>query len=461
VSSLGKGIVAASLGALLQAHGFKVRIRKMDPYLNVDPGTMSPLQHGEVFVTQDGAETDLDLGHYERFTGVHATRKDNITAGRIYQGVIARERQGGYLGATVQVIPHITDEIKHAIVEDTTQEDFVICEIGGTVGDIESLPFLEAIRQLANELGTEQVMFVHVTLLPWIETAGELKTKPTQHSVRTLLSLGISPHMLVCRTDRPIPLSERKKLSLFCNVKPSAVIEAKNVSSIYIAPLVYMLDNMDKAVFDHFGLAYTIPYVANWQNLINQIESREQSVTIGVVGKYVHLKDSYKSLAEALEHGGLANACHVKIRWIDCEKANLVDDLLGCDGILVPGGFGARGIQGKLTAITHARTHNIPFLGICLGMQLAVIEALHSAGWKDANSTEFGACSQPVVDILPGRNQHLGGTMRLGNYPAILDPTSLAKKIYQKTLIEERHRHRYEVVLNTGSSGHESHRHQS
>lgn len=448
VSSLGKGIVAASLGALLQAHGWSVRIRKMDPYLNVDPGTMSPLQHGEVFVTQDGAETDLDLGHYERFTGVYATRKDNITAGRIYQQVIARERQGGYLGATVQVIPHITDAIKTAIVEDTTQEDFVICEIGGTVGDIESLPFLEAIRQLANELGTEQVMFVHVTLLPWIETAGELKTKPTQHSVRTLLSLGISPHMLVCRTDRSIPLSERKKLSLFCNVKSSAVIEAQNVSNIYSAPVVYMQAGMDNAIFEHFDITYTTPHVENWQNLINQIESRLQSVTIGVVGKYVNLKDSYKSLAEALEHGGIANGSHVNVLWIDCEKTNLVDDLLSCDGILVPGGFGARGIKGKLEAITHARTHNKPFLGICLGMQLAVIEALQSVGLKEANSTEFGTCGQPVVDILPGQNQTLGGTMRLGNYPAILDPTSLAKKIYQQNLIEERHRHRYEVVLN-------------
>ena len=446
VSSLGKGIVAASLGVLLQAQGLRVRIRKMDPYLNVDPGTMSPLQHGEVFVTDDGAETDLDIGHYERFTGVHATREDSITAGRIYQDVIHRERQGEYLGATVQVIPHITDAIKSAILAQTVEEDFVICEIGGTVGDIESLPFLEAIRQMGNELGRDQVMFVHVTLLPWIETAQELKTKPTQHSVRTLLSLGIIPHMLICRTDRHIPSSERNKLSLFCNVKPSAVVEARNVENIYQAPECYMLAGMDAAVFDHFSWKYTRPNLHNWQNLLDSFDPTQQPLTIGIVGKYVNLQDSYKSLIEALTHGGITNHTTVKIKWIDCENPDITHHLCDCDGILVPGGFGMRGIQGKLQAITHARVNNIPFLGICLGMQLAVIESMRFAGWPHATSAEFGEGVPKIVDIMPDQHGDMGGTMRLGLYPTTVVKHSLAHHIYGSTLIQERHRHRYEIA---------------
>ena len=450
VSSLGKGIAASSLGALLQAHGYTVRLRKMDPYLNVDPGTMSPLQHGEVFVTDDGAETDLDLGHYERFTGVSARKGDNWTAGRIYQDVIARERQGGYLGATVQVIPHITDAIKTAIVSDTSDEDFVIIEIGGTVGDIESLPFLESIRQLSNDLGHEHTMFVHVTLLPWIPTAGELKTKPTQHSVRELLGLGIAPHMLVCRTDRPIPDGERRKISLFCNVRTDAVIAAEDASDIHDVPSAYHAAGMDRAVLSHFGLDYSDPDLSGWERIVSVARNPSSSVKIAVVGKYTDLKDSYKSLAEALAHGGLANDARADISWIDADDTHVegfYEELANADGVLVPGGFGRRGISAKIGAIRFARTNRIPFLGICLGMQLAVIEACQSAGYPAASSTEFGPCDPAVVSIMPDRDGDMGGTMRLGSYPAMLQEDSLARKIYGTPLIHERHRHRYEVTL--------------
>jgi CTP synthase len=451
VSSLGKGITAASLGALLQAHGYRVRIRKMDPYLNVDPGTMSPLQHGEVFVTDDGAETDLDLGHYERFTGVSARRGDNWTAGRIYQDVITRERKGGYLGATVQVIPHITDAIKAAIVADVSQEDFVIVEIGGTVGDIESLPFLEAIRQLANDLGQDHTMFVHVTLLPWIPAAGELKTKPTQHSVRELLGLGIAPQMLVCRTDRDIPDNERKKISLFCNVRPESVISAKDVNDINEVPLAYHAAGMDHVVLTHFGLDHPEPDLSGWERIVRIARNPSHHVRIGVVGKYTDLKDSYKSLAEALAHGGLANDARVDVRWLEANDTDLeqFQDLRSeVDGVLVPGGFGSRGISAKIRAIRYARINLVPFLGICLGMQLAVIESYQFSGWPTASSTEFGPCDPAIVDIMPNRDGDMGGTMRLGSYAAMLAEGSLARRIYGAPLIHERHRHRYEVIAN-------------
>jgi CTP synthase len=446
VSSLGKGITAASLGTLLQAHGYRVRIRKMDPYLNVDPGTMSPMQHGEVFVTDDGAETDLDLGHYERFTGVPAKKGDNWTAGRIYQEVIATERRGGYLGATVQVIPHITDAIKTAIVNDTSHEDFIIVEIGGTVGDIESLPFLESIRQLSNDLGQDHAMFVHVTLLPWIAAAGELKTKPTQHSARELLGLGISPHMLVCRTDREIPDNERKKIALFCNVRSDAVISANDVNDIHEVPRAYHAAGMDRAVLSHFGLECSDIDLSGWDRIVRIARQPSRAVSIAVVGKYTGLKDSYKSLSEALAHGGLANDARVNVTWIDADDEDLDPVLESSSGILVPGGFGPRGTEGKIRAIRYARENNVPFLGICLGMQLAVIEAYRSAGWPGASSTEFGRCDPAVIDIMPNRDGDMGGTMRLGSYSAMLSENSLAGRIYGNRLIHERHRHRYEVI---------------
>ncbi len=447
MSSLGKGIAASGIAALLQAHGYVVRIRKLDPYLNVDPGTMSPLQHGEVFVTDDGAEADLDLGHYERFTGVSAKRFDNVTAGRIYQEVISRERRGGYLGATVQVIPHITDAIKSAIVADTDSEDFVIVEIGGTVGDIEGLPFLEAIRQLANDLGHEHTMFVHVTLLPWIAASGELKTKPTQHSVRDLLGLGISPQVIVCRTDRKIPENERKKIALFCNVRPDAVISANDVSDIHMIPRAYHEEGIDRAVLSHFRLPYSPPDLAAWDEIVQTHANPTNEAVISVVGKYTDLKDSYKSLAEALSHGGLANRARVRINWVDSDDPSLLSVLEASSGILVPGGFGHRGIEGKISAIRYARERKIPFLGICLGMQLAVIETMRSQGYHGASSTEFGQCDPAIVDVMPGRDGDLGGTMRLGSFPAILCENSLARSVYGSPLIHERHRHRYEINL--------------
>jgi CTP synthase len=465
VSSLGKGIASAALGALLQARGFKVKLRKLDPYLNVDPGTMSPYQHGEVFVTDDGAETDLDLGHYERFTGVHATRLDNATTGRIYQDVIAKERRGDYLGATVQVIPHITDAIKEAILRESAPFDFVLVEIGGTVGDIESLPFLEAIRQLGNELGPQGAMFVHLTLVPYISSAGELKTKPTQHSVKELLNVGIQPQMLLCRCDRPIPENERRKIALFCNVRPEAVVPALDVSTIYEVPIRYHQEGMDREVLRHFGLPHDRePELGRWERIVDAVRSAEGEVRIAVVGKYINLLDSYKSLAEALAHGGIANRVKVKLDWVDSEIFEQPDAVLrleGVHGILVPGGFGERGTPGKIEAVRFARERNVPFFGICFGMQMAVIEAARNlAGMTDASSTEFGPCRTPVVGLLTewargnemerrSESDDKGGTMRLGAYPAVLTQGSLVRSIYGGApRIEERHRHRYEVNVN-------------
>jgi CTP synthase len=462
VSSLGKGIASAALAALLQARGYRVRLRKLDPYLNVDPGTMSPYQHGEVFVTDDGAETDLDLGHYERFTGVAATRADNATTGRIYSEVIARERRGDYLGATVQVIPHITDAIKEAIVRETGDLDFCLIEIGGTVGDIESLPFLEAIRQLGNELGSERTMFVHLTLVPYIPSAGELKTKPTQHSVKELLNVGIQPQMLLCRCDRPIPENERRKIASFCNVRPSAVVPALDADTIYAVPISYHEQGMDREVLRHFALPFEeAPDIRRWQNIVNIVRAPEGEVRIAIVGKYINLLDSYKSLAEALAHGGIANRVRVKLDWVDSqvfETPNAVHQLEGVHGILVPGGFGERGTEGKIAAVRFARERKIPFLGICFGMQMAVIEcARNLAGLPEASSTEFGDCADPVVGLLTewarGNEMErreaggdLGGTMRLGAYPAALAAGSLVRDMYAGApTIFERHRHRYEV----------------
>jgi len=463
VSSLGKGIAAASLGALLQARGYRVRLRKLDPYLNVDPGTMSPYQHGEVFVTDDGAETDLDLGHYERFTGVHASKADNWTTGRLYSEVIAKERRGDYLGATVQVIPHITDAIKAAVLADTDSYDFVLVEVGGTVGDIESLPFLEAIRQLANELGPTRSLFVHLTLVPYIPSAGELKTKPTQHSVKELLGVGIQPQILLCRCDRKIPENERRKIALFCNVRPESVIPAYDAASIYAVPLSYHAEGLDREVLRHFNLSiYGEPDLKGWQRIAERITAPEGEVTIAVVGKYTGLLDAYKSLAEALTHGGIAHNMRVKLDWVDSEifereEERVVGRLQGVHGILVPGGFGERGTGGKIAAVRFARERKIPFLGICFGMQMAVIEAARNLlDLPGASSTEFGPCAEPVVGLLTewvrGNQREtreaggdLGGTMRLGAYPALLAQDSLVARVYGAPRIEERHRHRYEV----------------
>jgi len=463
VSSLGKGIAAASLGALLQARGYRVRLRKLDPYLNVDPGTMSPYQHGEVFVTDDGAETDLDLGHYERFTGVHANKADNWTTGRLYSEVIAKERRGDYLGATVQVIPHITDAIKEAVVAGTDDYDFILVEIGGTVGDIESLPFLEAIRQLANELGQTRSLFVHLTLVPYISSAGELKTKPTQHSVKELLSVGIQPQILLCRCDRKIPENERRKIALFCNVRPESVIPAYDASSIYAVPGSYHREGLDREVLRHFNLSiYGEPDMSAWDGVVERITAPEGEVTIAVVGKYTGLLDAYKSLNEALAHGGIAHKMKVKLDWVDSEifereAGEVMRRLDGVHGILVPGGFGERGTGGKIQAVRFAREKKIPFLGICFGMQMAVIEAARNLlDIPAASSTEFGPCSEPVVGLMTdwarGNEREtrkaegdLGGTMRLGAYPALLAEDSLVRGVYGAAQIEERHRHRFEV----------------
>jgi len=461
VSSLGKGLASAALGALLQARGYRVRLRKLDPYLNVDPGTMSPYQHGEVFVTDDGAETDLDLGHYERFTGRPATRQDNITAGRIYQEILAKERRGDYLGATIQVIPHVTNAIKDFVREGSEGFDFVLVEIGGTVGDIESLPFLEAIRQLGNELPRRHVVYVHLTLLPFIPSAGELKTKPTQHSVKELRSIGIQPDVLLCRTDRPIPKEERRKLSLFCNVRESAVIEARDVDNIYAVPEAYHAEGLDTEVLCAFGIdPAPAPDLARWRLINERVRSPEGSVTIAVVGKYTGLKDAYKSLTEALSHGGIANKVHVQVDWIESEvfeREDAAPFLEHVHGILVPGGFGQRGTEGKILAAQFARERRVPYFGICFGMQMAVIEAArHLCEIDDANSTEFGPTSEPVVGLMTEwlrgnaleerrAEGNLGGTMRLGAYPARLDPGSRVAAIYGATEISERHRHRYEV----------------
>ena len=463
VSSLGKGLLSASLGALLQARGYKVRIRKFDPYLNVDPGTMSPYQHGEVFVTDDGAETDLDLGHYERYTGVSSRQSDNITTGRIYRDIIAKERRGDYLGATVQVIPHVTNAIKEFALADTDDVDFVICEIGGTVGDIESLPFIEALRQLRNDLGRDQTVSVHTTLVPWIKAAGELKTKPTQHSVREISSLGVAPDVLLCRTEKPIPESERAKIALFCNVPASAVIQALDAKSIYDVPLQYHKEGLDDEVLKAFRIDDAPPPdLSRWEDIMDRLEHYEGEVTIGVVGKYVGLPDAYKSLNEALVHGGIANRAKVHIRWLDAEMfehpdANLAAELEPLHGILVPGGFGERGSEGKIASVQFARERNVPFFGICLGMQMACIEgARNTAGIEEASTTEFGPTSEPVVGLITewmsseglqerAADGDLGGTMRLGAYPAKLDGNSVVRGIYGTDEISERHRHRYEV----------------
>jgi CTP synthase len=462
VSSLGKGLMAASLAALLQARGYRVRIRKFDPYLNVDPGTMSPYQHGEVYVTDDGAETDLDLGHYERFTGVPSHQSDNVTQGRIYQTIITKERRGDYLGATVQVIPHVTDEIKAFAVADTENLDFVLCEIGGTVGDIESLPFMEAIRQLHNDLGRGRSIFVHVTLVPYIAAAGELKTKPTQHSVRELTSLGIQPNILLCRCEQPLPDSERAKIALFCNVRKEAVIPALDAPSIYSVPTQYHAEGLDEEVLRAFGIdGSPEPVLDRWLDIMDRQANPEGEVTIGVVGKYVGLPDAYKSLHEALTHGGFANRVKVNIRWIDAELfekgGDIAASLEPMHGILVPGGFGVRGSEGKIASVQFARERDVPFFGICLGMQMACIEgARNTAGIGKASTTEFGETSEPVVGLITewmgteglqkrAAGGDLGGTMRLGAYPAKLTGNSVVAGIYQSEEISERHRHRYEV----------------
>ncbi len=463
VSSLGKGLMAASLAALLQARGYKVRIRKFDPYLNVDPGTMSPYQHGEVYVTDDGAETDLDLGHYERFTGVSARQSDNITSGRVYRDIIARERRGDYLGATVQVIPHVTDAIKAFALADQDDHDFILCEIGGTVGDIESLPFMEAIRQIRNDLEPLQTLSVHVTLVPYLAAAGELKTKPTQHSVRELASLGIKPDVLLCRAERPIPETERQKIANFCNVRKEAVIPALDAPSIYSVPLQYHREGLDAEVLRGFGIIDAPqPDLSSWHDVTDRYFNPEGEVTIGVVGKYVGLPDAYKSLNEALIHGGLANRVKVNINWIDAEifegnDSEIASALEPMHGILVPGGFGERGSEGKIASVRFARTRKVPFFGICLGMQMACIEAARDAGFAAASSTEFGDTREPVVGIITewmseaGIQQReeggdLGGTMRLGAYEAKLSANSHTRAIYGGSdTIFERHRHRYEV----------------
>jgi CTP synthase len=463
VSSLGKGIASAALGALLQARGFKVRLRKLDPYLNVDPGTMSPTQHGEVYVTDDGAETDLDLGHYERFTGVPTRRSDNVTTGRIYSEVIRRERHGDYLGATVQVIPHVTDAIKEFVTADIEGEDFVLCEIGGTVGDIESLPFLEAIRQLGNEMGRARTMFVHLTLVPHISSAGELKTKPTQHSVKELQGVGIQPDILLCRSDRAISPDARRKIALFCNVAPACVIPALDVDTIYQVPISYHAEGFDVEVCRHFGIGTPEPDLARWHKIVSRIREPEDQVNIAVVGKYTKLIDSYKSLVEALGHGGIANNVRVNLHWIESElfeSESASHYLADVEGILVPGGFGERGTEGKVAAVRYAREQKVPYFGICFGMQMAVIESARNlSGLEGAGSTEFGRPREPVVGLLTewmrgnvierrGANDNLGGTMRLGAYDCDIADGTLARRIYGVPRIAERHRHRYEVNIN-------------
>ncbi|MEN2784830.1 CTP synthase [Sphingomonas qilianensis] len=463
VSSLGKGLMAASLAALLQARGYRVRIRKFDPYLNVDPGTMSPYQHGEVYVTDDGAETDLDLGHYERFTGVPSRQSDNITSGRIYQQIIARERRGDYLGATVQVIPHVTDAIKEFAQAETEDLDFVLCEIGGTVGDIESLPFIEAIRQLRNDLGRGNSVSIHVTLVPYIAAAGELKTKPTQHSVRELAALGVQPDVLVCRCEQPLPASDRAKIALFCNVPQAAVIPALDAKSIYAVPEQYHAEGLDSEVLRAFGIEPgAAPRLDRWADIMDRLQNPEGEVTIGVVGKYVGLPDAYKSLNEALVHGGMANRVKVNVQWIDAElfeseDSDIAAKLEPLHAILVPGAFGERGAEGKIASVRFARERKVPYFGICFGMQMACVEGVRNLGGiADASSTEFGPTSEPVVGMITEwmtaegvqkreADGDLGGTMRLGAYEAKLTGNSVVASIYQSDDISERHRHRYEV----------------
>lgn len=467
VSSLGKGLASAALGALLQARGYKVRLRKLDPYLNVDPGTMSPYQHGEVFVTDDGAETDLDLGHYERFTGVNATKADNITTGQIYKTIIEKERRGDYLGATVQVIPHVTDEIRNFVLSDPGEGvDFVLVEIGGTVGDIEGLPFFEAIRQLGQELPRGHACYIHLTLLPYIKTAGEMKTKPTQHSVKELRSIGIQPDILLCRCEQPIPAGERRKIGQFCNVRESAVIQAMDSPNIYHVPLDYHAQGLDREVLSVFGMLETAPApdLSRWQTISNTLTHPDGEVNIAIVGKYTGLTDAYKSLVEALVHGGVANNVRVKFDWIEGEaferEEGLISErLTGVHGVLVPGAFGERGSEGMIRAVQFAREHEIPYFGICFGMQMAMIEAARNlAGIKQASSTEFGPTSEPIVGLMTEwvrgneretrrEGDDLGGTMRLGAYEAILTPGSKVAEIYGGPVIYERHRHRYEVNI--------------
>jgi CTP synthase len=463
VSSLGKGLSSASLGALLQSHGYTVRLRKLDPYLNVDPGTMNPIQHGEVFVTDDGAETDLDLGHYERFTGVSASKYDNITSGRIYQNIIQKERRGDYLGGTVQVIPHVTDAIKDFILDHSDDVDFLLCEIGGTVGDIEALPFFEAIRQLKNELGHDNCLFIHLTLLPFIAAAGELKTKPTQHSVKELTSIGIQPDIIILRCDRDIPEDERKKISSFCNVPFSRIIPAVDVGNIYDVPMHLHKNGLDSEVLKIFNIKRkTKPDLSRWIEISKNANSIENNVHITIVGKYVQLQDAYKSLDEALYHAGIVNKIKVNIDWLDSEileNSNILDHLNNTDAILVPGGFGQRGSEGKIKAINFARERKIPYLGICFGMQMAIIELSRSLlGLENASTTEFGVTEHPVVDLMKewkkgktvekrDENTDLGGTMRLGAYDALLSEGSKVSEIYKTNKISERHRHRWEANI--------------
>ena len=462
VSSLGKGLSSASLASLLQLRGFKVRVRKLDPYLNVDPGTMNPFQHGEVFVTDDGAETDLDIGHYERFTGIPATQSDNITTGGIYSDIIKKERRGDYLGGTVQVVPHVTDRIKKFISHNVKDEDFIICEIGGTVGDIESLPFLEAIRQFSNDTGKKNSLFVHLTLVPYLKASGELKTKPTQHSVKELRSLGIQPDIIICRSEREIPKTERKKISLFCNVPIDNVIETVDVKTIYEAPISFHKEKLDERVLSYFNIkSKKLPNLSKWKNITSRVLNPKKDVNIGIIGKYVNLKDAYKSLDEALIHGGISNNVKVNLKRIDSENLkpeNVKSLLKNVSGVLIPGGFGKRGTEGKIAAIKYARLNNIPFFGICFGMQMAVIEAARNLlNIKNASSSEFGNNCTPVVGLLEewqkckkkikGSEKDLGGTMRLGLYDAVLKNNSLISKIYSEKKIKERHRHRYEVNI--------------
>ena len=460
VSSLGKGLSSASLAYLLQSRGFKVRLRKLDPYLNVDPGTMSPFQHGEVFVTNDGAETDLDLGHYERFSGISAKKSDNITTGKIYSDVLKKERKGGYLGKTVQVIPHITDRIKDFIKNDISKEDFVICEIGGIVGDIESLPFVEAIRQFSNDVGKKNALFIHLTLVPYLKASDEIKTKPTQHSVKELRSLGIQPDIIICRSERPIPLEHRKKISLFCNVDIENVIQTVDVKTIYEAPISFNRENLDRQVLEYFKIRSKKKVNLNpWKKITKIILHTKKSINIAIIGKYVDLKDAYKSLDEALTHGGIDNNLKVNLLRIDSENlktSEIKKKLNGVSGILIPGGFGKRGTEGKIEAIKHAREKKIPFFGICFGMQMAIIEfARNKLNIRKATSSEFGKGGTPIIGLITewnkdgklikGTDKDLGGTMRLGIYEAKLKENSLIKKIYKSKSVLERHRHRYEV----------------
>jgi len=462
VSSLGKGLSSASLAYLLQSRGYKVRLRKLDPYLNVDPGTMSPFQHGEVYVTDDGAETDLDLGHYERFSGVSAKKSDNITTGKIYSDVLKKERKGEYLGKTVQVIPHITDRIKQFIKNDSSKEDFVICEIGGIVGDIESLPFVEAIRQFANDVGKKNALFIHLTLVPYLKASDEIKTKPTQHSVKELRSIGIQPDIIICRSERPIPLEHRKKISLFCNVDIKNVIETVDVRTIYEAPMSFFREKLDVQVLNYFKLKSKKSVNLNpWKKITKIILNNKKQVNIAIIGKYVELKDAYKSLDEALTHGGIDNKVKVNLVRIDSEKLKVSEikkKLKNISGILIPGGFGKRGTDGKIEAIKHARLNKIPFLGICYGMQMAIIEfARNQLNLKNATSSEFDKKGLPIIGLInewtkdgrmiKGTDKDLGGTMRLGSYEAKLKNNSLIRKIYRSKTIQERHRHRYEVNI--------------